>query len=561
MPACKATYRFQRSWEVDHVNSKLEQMPRYQRAIAKAHLASSGIPYDEMEKPIIAVVNSWNDIVPGHVPLQRLAEDVKRGIKEAGGLPLEFNTIAICDGITQAHSGMRYSLPSRELIADSVEAMVAGHNIFDGMVFLAGCDKIIPAFLMAAARLNLPSLFVTSGPMRNRVSPAEQKQLRLNFLQGLLSERQLVEETLNYYTEPGVCPFLGTANTMAIAAESLGFSLPDNALTPAASSERQALAYASGMRSVDLVREGLTPKRIFSKAAFVNTIRVIMAIGGSLNSCLHILALAKETGIGLSLSDFAELSETTPVLARVNPNDDRYTVNDLHQDGGVAAVLAGLEGLIDGSALTVSGGSLSAQFRAPQGQGIIRTLQEPFASEGGILVLKGNLAPEGALIKQSAIGEGAVFRGQAVVFASEEEAMQAVNEGQDLEGKVVVVYGEGPSGGPGMRELHRLTEIKKKYREVAIVTDGRFSGKSDGWAVGYVSPEAAQGGPIGLIQEGDMVVIDLKARSLSLEVEPEVLRERTTAYRCRPEASQFLSSYGRRVSSAVWGACLDGGDD
>lgn len=541
--------------------NRLNQMPRYQRAIAKAHLASSGIAYADMDKPIIAVVNSWNDIVPGHVPLRSLAEEVKRGIREAGGLPLEFQTIAICDGITQAHSGMRYSLPSRELIADSVEAMVLGHNIFDGLIFLGACDKIVPAFLMAAARLNLPSLYITSGPMRNRVTPAQNRKLRLDFLQGRLDERRLVEETLNYYTEPGVCPFLGTANTMAIAAESLGFSLPDNALTPANTPERLALAYASGRRSVELTSEGLTPKHIFSKEAFANAIRVIMAIGGSLNSCLHLLALAKEAGADLSLDDFAKLSETTPVLAGVTPNEDRYTVVDLHQDGGVGAVLGALEDLVDGRAITVSGTPISAQFRASRGLGIIHTRREPLSPEGGIVVLKGNLAPEGALIKQSAVGSGVVFRGQAVVFVSEEEAMQAVDEGRDLEGKVVVVYGEGPAGGPGMRELHRLTEIKKKYRQVAIVTDGRFSGKSDGWAVGYVSPEAAQGGPIGLVRDGDIVVIDLKRKCLSLEVEPVVLREREMAYRQKPEGSRFLSSYRRRVSSAVLGACLDGGED
>ncbi|MHB1654262.1 MAG: dihydroxy-acid dehydratase [Desulfitobacteriaceae bacterium] len=540
--------------------NRLTQMPAYQRAIAKAHLASSGINYDDMDKPIIAVANSWNDIVPGHVPLRGLAEDVKKGIREAGGLPLEFDTIAICDGITQAHSGMLYSLPSRDLIADSVECMVEGHNIFDGIVFLGACDKIIPAFLMAAARLNLPSLLLTSGPMRNYVSPAEHKQLRQNFLSGLINERQLVEETMKYYSEPGVCPFLGTANTMAIIAESLGFSLPDNALTPANTEERRNMAYLTGVRSVALVREGLTVDKIFTRQALENAIRVVMAIGGSLNSCLHLLALAQEQGINLSLADFANLSATTPVLVRVTPNDDQYTVNDFHQAGGVSAVLEVLGEKIHRDSPTVNGATLGEQLRPPRREDVIRPLTNPFAKEGGILVLHGNLAPEGALIKQSAIGDGKVFHGEAAVYASEEEAMRAVDDGTDLEGKVVVVYGEGPAGGPGMRELHRLTEIKKKFKHVAVVTDGRFSGKSDGWAVGYVSPEAAKGGPLGLVRNGDLVIIDLEKRNLHLEVSEEILVKRENVFQAKFQKSAFLRSYGRRVGGAMFGACVEGVD-
>lgn len=540
--------------------NRLSQMPGYQRAIAKGHLASSGINYEDMDKPVIAVVNSWNDFVPGHVPLRELAADVREGIQDAGGLALEFNTIAICDGITQAHPGMRYSLPSRDLIADSVECMVEGHQIFDGMVFLGACDKIIPAFLMAAARLNIPSLLLTAGPMRNQVTPAEHKQLRQNLLAGLIEERDFVAETLRYYSEPGVCPFLGTANTMAIIAESLGFSLPDNALTPANTLERKSLAYQTGQRSVELVRENLLPEKIFTREALENAIRVVMAIGGSLNSCLHLLALAKERKIPLSLNDFAELSNDTPIIAKVNPNDDRYTVIDLHEDGGVSAILEALADKINKEALTVKGISIGEQLRHPQGKNIIRPLDQAFADEGGILVLHGNLAPEGALIKQSAVSDGKVFRGEAAVFSSEESAMKAVDDGADLEGKVVVVYGEGPAGGPGMRELHRLTEIKKKYNRVAIVTDGRFSGKSDGWAVGYVSPEAAKDGPLGLVLSGDVIEINLEKHSLQLEVPDFILKGRNNGFKVVPSKSAFLRDYGRRVSSAVLGACIEGGD-
>lgn len=534
--------------------NRLNQLPPFQRAIAKAHLCSAGARYEDLDRPIVAVVNTWNEIVPGHAPLRELAEHVKRGILQAGGTPLEFNTIAICDGITQGHCGMNYVLPSRELIADSVETMILSHDIFDGMVLLGSCDKIVPALLMAAARINFPSVLVSAGPNVPEIKPRDSKAARQSFLRGEIDEKALVEETLKYYPGPGICPYLGTANTMGMLTEALGLALPGNGLVPAQTSLRFSLAEESGIQVVKLIQAGITPQQILSKEAFENAIRVLLAIGGSLNAVLHLLALAKEVGVDLALEDFDRLSRITPLLTAVVPNDQDHTVVDIHRAGGTPAVMKRLEPLLHTDLMTVTGQTVRENLRVVKEIGaLIHPLEAPLQAEGGLVVLYGSLAPDGALLKRSAIsGSDTKFEGFARVFNSEEECLAADNVKPE---EILVVRYEGPAGGPGMRELHRVTEFLQVHGGKAILTDGRFSGASGGISAGYISPEAYAGGPIAFVQDGDRVVIDLENRRLDLLVAPEEL-----AIRCehfvpvQKKASNLLQRYAKRVSSANLGA-------
>ncbi|HLO03480.1 MAG TPA: dihydroxy-acid dehydratase [Symbiobacteriaceae bacterium] len=542
---------------------RLDRIPPYHRAVLKGHLASCGVPYAEMDRPIIAVVNSHNDFVAGHVPLRRLGDIVKESIRAAGGLPLEFQTIAMCDGLAQGHAGMRYSLPSRDLIADSVETMVRGHDIFDGVVLLASCDKIVPAMLMAAARLDLPAVVVTGGPSGNAITPAESKAARQEFLKGAISEEELVMVTAQYYNGPGICSFLGTANTMCMVTEALGLGLPGIALAPAESEERVELVRASGRRIVELVLAGgPTPKQVLTRAAFEDAIALVLAIGGSLNTVLHLPAIAHEVGIELTLDDWERVSRRTPFLTAVTPNHNGRTVNDLRRAGGTGAILKELLPVLHGERLSVNGRTLAenvadAVIVDPE---IIRPFAQPLLASGGIQVLRGNLAPEGALIKRSAVDE-THFRGPARVFEAEEAAEEAATHGQVRPGDVLVVRYEGPKGGPGMRELHRLTEIIKKIGDVAVITDGRFSGASAGMAVGYLGPEAADGGTIALVAEGDLITIDLEAGLVTLEVDETILAARRRAWvATAKEASLMLRQYARSVGPAAGGAVrFDGG--
>ena len=536
---------------------RLDRIPPYHRAVLKGHLASCGVPYAEMDRPIIAVVNSHNDFVAGHVPLRRLGDEVKEAIRAAGGLPLEFQTIAMCDGLAQGHGGMRYSLPSRDLIADSVETMVRGHDIFDGVVLLASCDKIVPAMLMAAARLDLPAVVVTGGPSGNAITPAESKAARQQFLKGDLSEEDLVMVTAQYYNGPGICSFLGTANTMCMVTEALGLGLPGIALAPAESEERLELVRQSGRRIMELVLAGgPTPRQILTREAFDDAIALVLAIGGSLNTVLHLPAIAHEVGIELTLDDWERVSRRTPFLTAVTPNHNGRTVNDLRRAGGTAAILRELLPVLHGDRLTITGGTLAENVASAvvADREIIRPFGQPLLASGGIQVLRGNLAGEGALIKRSAV-ESSHFRGPARVFEAEEAAEEAATHGQIHPGDVVVVRYEGPKGGPGMRELHRLTEIIKKIGDVAVITDGRFSGASSGMAIGYLGPEAADGGTIALVHEGDLITIDLEAGVVTLEVPDEVLAERRKAWvATEKEASLLLRQYARSVGPAAGGA-------
>jgi dihydroxy-acid dehydratase len=534
--------------------NRLNQLPPFQRAIAKAHLCSAGARYEDLDRPIVAVVNTWNEIVPGHAPLRELAEHVKRGILQAGGTPLEFNTIAICDGITQGHCGMNYVLPSRELIADSVETMILSHDIFDGMVLLGSCDKIVPALLMAAARINFPSVLVSAGPNVPEIKPRDSKAARQSFLRGEIDEKALVEETLKYYPGPGICPYLGTANTMGMLTEALGLALPGNGLLPAQTSLRFSLAEESGIQVVKLIQAGISPKQILSKEAFENAIRVLLSIGGSLNAVLHLLALAKEVDVDLTLEDFDRLSRVTPLLTAVVPNDQDHTVVDIYRAGGTPAVMKRLEPLLHTDLITVTGKTVRENLSVVKEIGeLILPLENPLQTEGGLVVLYGSLAPDGALLKRSAIsGSATRFEGLARVFNSEEECLAVDNVSPE---EILVVRYEGPAGGPGMRELHRVTEFLQVHGGKAILTDGRFSGASGGISAGYISPEAYAGGPIAFVQDGDRVVIDLENRRLDLMVTPEELAIRRENFvPVQKKASNLLQRYARRVSSANLGA-------
>jgi dihydroxy-acid dehydratase len=538
--------------------NRLSTIKPYTRAILKSHLCSCGVDYNKMDRPVIAIANSWNEIVPGHVHLRQLADRVKKGVMDAGGLPLEFNTIAVCDGIAQGHDGMKYSLPSREVIADSVETMVNAHGIFDGMVVLSSCDKIVPGMMMAAARLNLPSLVVLGGVMPNHIKPKESKAARQKFLKGELDEKGLVEVTKQYYPSAGACPFLGTANTMQGLSEALGMALPKSSWMQALSEEQLDAAEAAGRQAVELVKKNIRPSDILTIDAFKNAISVLLAMGGSLNACLHLPAIAHEAGINLPLDLFDEISRKVPFIAGVTPNNNEYTTNDLQRAGGMPALMQELSSHLHLEALTVTGKSVRENIKGAEvlDREIIHPLEKPIDNEGGIAVLKGNLASQGALIKQSAVSEELrTFSGPAIVFNSEEEFLDAFEADKISEGNAVVIRYEGPKGGPGMRELHRCTEVLIRFKKIALITDGRFSGASAGLSIGYVSPEAAEAGNIALVQDGDIIEINIAERSLTLKVADEELTQRKQYLeQLKREASKFLRLYSMSTSSAASGA-------
>ncbi len=539
----------------------IDKLEPFQRAISKAHLASAGVSMDALDtKPLIAIANSWNEICPGHEPLKQLAEEVKKGILEAGGEPVEFNTVAMCDGIAQGHSGMRYCLPHREIITDSAEAIIVGEGVFDGVVYMGSCDKIVPGMLNAAARIDLPSIIVTAGPCFAKIKPNESKELRQRFLRGEITERDVIEGTLKYYTGPGVCPFLGTANTMGALCESLGMMLPGGSLIPSSTSMRRFSARESGRAVMKLVEKQIKPSQIMTREALENTITLLSAIGGSLNALIHLPALAAELGIELDWDDFSEITTRTPVLTAIVPNGNE-TVVDLHYAGGIPAVMKELRPVLHRDVMTVTGRTLGEILdEVPEGdRKTIHTMEEPVSKADGIQVLYGNLAPDGALVKTSAVPEDVrVFSGTARVFNSEDECYGAFREKKIHEGDAVIVRYEGPKGGPGMKELHRITEIIKGIPRTAVITDGRFSGASGGLSIGYLCPEAADGGPIALVRDGDKISVNLSRGELLLEVSEEELARRRAEWRPveRAEEKGLLRRYAQTVSTARKGATL-----
>lgn len=542
---------------------KIDQLEPFQRAISKAHLASAGVSVDSLEnpdKPLIAIANSWNEVCPGHEPLRQLAAEVKKGILEAGGEPIEFNTIGMCDGIAQGHPGMRYCLPHRDLITDSCEAMIVGEGVFDGVVYMGSCDKIIPGMLNAAARINLPSAIVTAGPCYDEIKPSESKALRARFLRGEATEREVIEGTLKYYTGPGVCPFLGTANTMACLSEGLGMMLPYGALWPSSTSQRRFSARQTGARVVDMVRKDIKPSDIMTQAALDNTVKLLASIGGSLNALVHLPALAHELDLEVTWDMVADITSHTPVVCNVVPNGDISCIN-LYKAGGVPAVLKTIEKDLDVSVMTVTGKTLGENLDrdVPIDRSVIRTQDDPASVCNGIQVLYGNLAPDGALVKTSAVpAEQHVWTGKAQVFNSEEEAFAAYDKHLIKEGTGVVVRYEGPKGGPGMKELHRVTEIMKGIPNSAVITDGRFSGASGGLSVGYLRPEALDGGAIALVEDGDEIHIDLSKNLIQLNVSDEELDCRRAAWKpvVRENGGHLLKRYAEQVDTAKTGAVL-----
>lgn len=542
---------------------KIDQLEPFQRAISKAHLASAGIAIDSLEdpnKPLIAIANSWNEVCPGHEPLRQLAAEVKKGVLEAGGEPIEFNTIGMCDGVAQGHPGMRYCLPHRDLITDSCEAMIVGEGVFDGVVYMGSCDKIIPGMLNAAARINLPSAIVTAGPCYDEIKPSQSKALRAAFLRGEASERDVIEGTLKYYTGPGICPFLGTANTMGCLSEALGMMLPYGALWPSSTSQRRFSARQTGARVVELVRKGIRPSDIMTQGALDNAVKLLASIGGSLNAMVHLPALAHELGLEVTWDKVADITSHTPVVCNVVPNGDISCIN-LYKAGGVPAVLKTIEGDLDTSAMTVTGRTLGENLDrdVPVDRSVIRTQDDPDSVCNGIQVLYGNLAPEGALVKTSAVpAEQHVWTGKAQVFESEEEAFAAYNAHAIKPGTGVVVRYEGPKGGPGMKELHRVTEIMKGIPDSAVITDGRFSGASGGLSVGYLCPEAFEGGAIALVGDGDEIHVDLNKNLIELNVSDEELSARRASWEpvIHENGGHLLERYSKQVASAKTGAVL-----
>jgi dihydroxy-acid dehydratase len=545
----------------DVVKKGIERAPH--RALFKA----LGLTDEELERPLIGVANSWNELIPGHKHLDQIAEAVKIGIRLAGGTPLEFNTIGICDGIAMGHEGMKYSLPSRELIADNIEVMARAYQ-FDGLVLISSCDKIIPGMLMAMARLNIPAIFVSGGPML----PGRYKGKNIDlhdvfeavglYNRGKISLEELSE--IENFACPGVgsCAGMFTANTLNILTEALGISLPGNGTIPAVDSSRIRLAKEVGMKVVELTKKNIRPRDIMTKEAFLDAIAVDLALGGSTNTVLHLMAIAKECNVDLTLDDFDNLSEKTPTLAKLSPASSLHVV-DLHEAGGVPAVLKELDkkGLIHKERITVALKTVKEIITRAEvkRRDVIKPIENPILPRGGIMILKGSLAPQGAVIKISAVSEDLhLFEGPAKVFNSEEEAVKAILNNKITKGDIIVIRYEGPKGGPGMREMLTATSLLAGMgldRDVALVTDGRFSGATRGIAIGHVSPEAAEGGPIAIVENGDIIRIDLKAKRIDLVVNREVIEERLKKWNPqRKPLEGYLARYSNLVTSANTGA-------
>jgi dihydroxy-acid dehydratase len=528
---------------------------------------SMGYTPEELQKPLIGVVNAFSEVVPGHIHLREIAEAVKAGVISAGGTPMEFPAIGICDGIAMGHLGMKYSLPSRELIADSTEAMAVA-NAFDGLVLIPNCDKIVPGMLMAAARLNIPCILVSGGPMlaaRRKgviVSNTAAVEATGRYESGQITAEELERIEVTCKTGPGSCAGLFTANSMNCLTEALGMGLPGNGTIPAYFGERKMLAKRAGLQIMELVVKDRKPRDIMTMKAFENAITVDNAIGGSSNTVLHLMAIAHEVGLELPLPLFETISAKTPYLTKMSPGGVHH-MEDLHEAGGIPAVMKELSraGLIHTDALTVTG-TIADRIRnaAIERPDVIRSIESPYQNTGGLAVLYGNLAPEGAIVKQSAVSEDMLFfEGKARVFDSEEEALNSLLGMQISDGDVVVIRYEGPKGGPGMQEmLHPTAAIAGMGLKVALVTDGRFSGVTRGACVGHISPEAADGGPIALIHEGDLITIDIPHKKLHLEVSDDELARRKAAWvRPHPKVTTgYLVRYARSVTSANTGAIL-----
>jgi len=541
------------------------------RAPHRSLLRALGIDELEMKRPFVAVVNSKSDYIPGHMHLDKIAEQVKAGIRNAGGVPFEFNTIGVCDGIAMNHRGMKYSLCSRELIADSIEVMLTAHPL-DAIVFIPNCDKIVPGMLLAACRLNLPCIFISGGPMlpgkstetKNPIGLSEQFEYVGSNAVGKMSVENLEATSFTACPTCGSCSGMYTANSMNCLTESIGMSLPGSGTVPAVYSARLRLAKMAGERVMDLLKEDIKPSDIITEKAIENAMRCDMAIGCSTNTILHLTAIAHAAGHDIDLNDLNEMGNTTPQICKLNPASSVF-ITDLNDVGGMQAVIKELAtgGLIHTDALTVNGTVEERISAARDADGeIIRKLDNPFSKDGGIAVLKGNLAEEGSVVKKGAVApEMMQHKGPAKCYDSEEEAIEAITSGKVVAGDVVVIRYEGPKGGPGMREMLSPTSAiigMGLGSSVALLTDGRFSGATRGASIGHVSPEAAVGGTIALVENGDEIEIDIPARVLRVNVSDEVLEERRAKWQPKPlELTGYLKRYAQHVTSGSRGAVFE----
>jgi dihydroxy-acid dehydratase len=538
-----------------------------ERAPHRSLFKALGLTDEEIERPMIGIANSANEVIPGHLHLHQLSDAVKAGIRMEGGTPLEFFTIGICDGIIMGHEGMKYSLSSRELIADSIESMAMAYP-FDGLVLIPNCDKIIPGMMMAAARLNIPTILVSGGPMLAGEFQGREIDLITVFESvgkvkvGEMTEKDLKE--IEGCACPGVgsCAGMFTANSMNCLAEVLGLALPYNGTIPAVFAERIRLAKKTGMQVMELVKKNIKPSQILTKKSFENAVTVDMAFGGSTNTSLHLPAIAREAGIRLSLQTFNKISDKTPHLCNMSPGGPHH-IQALHQAGGIPALMKELSrgGLIHQDPLTVTGKSIEENLKGKKilNPEVIHPFEKPYHPTGGLAVLFGNLAPEGAVVKQSAVDEVMLkHRGPARVFDSEEEAIKIILNRKIQKGEVVVIRYEGPKGGPGMREMLAPTSAivgVGRDRDVALLTDGRFSGGSRGAAIGHISPEAAEGGPIAVVKNGDQIEIDIPGRKLNLLISKEELKRRLSKWKPpKKKLRGYLKRYARLVTSAHTGA-------
>lgn len=544
------------------IKQGLERVPH------RALLYATGIPKSEMNKPFIGVATSFTDIVPGHIGMRDLERFIEKGVHTGGGYPFFFGIPGICDGIAMGHSGMHYSLPSRELIADMVESIAEAHQ-FDGLVLLTNCDKITPGMIMAAARINIPSIVVTAGPMIS--GRYRDRRLSLvndtfeaigKYKKGLIKDKEL--EALEMCACPGAgsCQGMYTANTMACITESLGMSLPKCATALAISAEKRRIAFASGEKIVGLVKKNITPRKIMTNKAFENAIMVDLALGGSTNTVLHIPAIAHDAGVKLPLETFDILSKKTPHIANMLPGGEHY-LEDLHWAGGIPAVMKRLKKNLHNN-ITVSGRKILDIANSAEiiDEDVIRPIDEAYHKEGGIAILRGNLAPDGAVVKQSAVSKNMMnFEGRAKVFNSEEEGMKAILKGEIKSGDVVVIRYEGPKGGPGMREMLSPTATIAGMglsESVALITDGRFSGGTRGPCIGHISPEAMEGGVIAIIKNGDKIKIDIPKRRIDVLLSETEIKKRFEGWHPpKPKITKgYLARYSKMVTSAGTGAVM-----
>ena len=539
-----------------------------ERAPHRALFKAMGYTDEELQRPIIGIANSANELIPGHIHLRQIAQAVKEGIRSAGGTPMEFSTIGICDGIAMGHIGMKYSLSSRELIADSVEVMAMAYP-FDGLVLIPNCDKIIPGMMMAMARLDIPAVLVSGGPMLAGVFRGKTADLITVFEAiGKVAAGEMTEEELQEL-EGCACPGAGscsgmfTANSMNCLAEALGIALPGNGTIPAVDAARVRLAKAAGVKVMELVRKGIKPSDILTKEAFYNAIAVDMAFGGSTNTALHLPAIAHEAGVHITLEDFNRVSDRTPHICNLSPAGP-YHLEDLHRAGGIPALMRVLAdgGLINGDLLTVTSRTVKENIEGAEvlDPEVIRPLDRPYHPTGGLVALFGNLAPDGAVVKASAVApEMLRHEGPARVFESEEEALEAILGRRIRKGEVIVIRYEGPKGGPGMREMLAPTSAIAGIgmdKEVSLLTDGRFSGGTRGAAIGHISPEAQEGGPIAIVRDGDPIRIDIPGRKLELLLSEEEIQKRLKQWSPPPPkiSKGYMARYARMVTSSSTGA-------